>query len=96
MRYLVLTLALLFSTACSAQNKDAGMAAVGETLVSCKYKYDERLNVEFLERNKVVYRAPNFPGMTIFHITDTSGKKWAINQYDWSNYICTTTHIPKV
>lgn len=67
----------------------------GEVLVECEYKYDKAYNVTFLKRNKVEYRPAHMPTLLLFHIVDTKGKNWAVNEYDWDNYVCTETNIPK-
>ena len=62
-----------------------------EKVYSCIYKYDARLNIVFRESDRAVYHPPSLPSLTVYHITDTKGKRWSINQYEWLDYTCTVT-----
>lgn len=101
-KFFLLAMALATS-ACVAQTTPPPVQPVApvttttqsEVLTRCVYKYDSTYNVEFLERNKVVYHPANFPELTVYHITDTNGKRWSINQFEWTDYTCTSVNIPK-
>jgi hypothetical protein len=86
---------LLFLGACSspvAVDNDPPLAvaeSTDTTPVTCVYKYDSRYNITFLAKDKVEYHPPSLPTLLVYHITDTTGKHWAVNQYDWPNYTCT-------
>lgn len=95
-RFLLLaTLALSVTlTACTSvpSNGPAGASALPlETVYTCVYKYDARFNVQFRESDRKIYRPPGFPNLTVYHITDTKGKRWSINQYEWLDYKCSLT-----
>lgn len=94
-KFFILAATLLLTSACSAQYVKvvpvvAQPIPVGSVLVNCTYKYDYKYNIHFLESNKVVYHPPAFPTLTVYQIVDIYGKHWAINEYDWLNYTCTS------
>lgn len=108
MKHLLIAISLIVATAsCSAQEAAPTPAPVvikapevmptekGETTVHCVYKYDSRYNIDFLKKDKVDYRHPMFPEMLSYRIIDTQGRHWSVNQYDWPNYTCTETTLPK-
>lgn len=66
-----------------------------DVLYACAYKYDSKYNVSFIERNRVEYHPPSLPELLVYRITDTMGRRWSINEYDWKNYNCTKTTISK-
>ncbi len=95
MKFLLLSIALILSTGCSSQEQPVAaenpvVSGSADVLYHCSYKYDSKYNIEFLKSNKAEYHPPSLPELLVYRITDTHGQHWAINQYDWVNYICTT------
>lgn len=101
MKSILISVLLLLPVSCAAQEIQQPATPVvtntdqAEVLVKCAYKYDKRWDVEFLARNKTVYHPPQFPELTVYRIKDTKGVNWAINEYEWADYTCTETTIPK-
>ena len=106
MRYFLFAL-LLLSTGCSAQTavtttpvtQDQTPPVVtdgSDVLYTCKYKYSSEYDVQFLESNRKEYHPESLPELLVYRIKDTKGKNWSINEYDWLNYDCSYSIIPKV
>jgi hypothetical protein len=106
MKFLLLTVALFFSTACTAQEQPVAPGVIPVTTVTaetpntgllyrCSYKYDSKYDIEFVESKRVEFHPPTLPELLVYRIIDTRGQRWAINEYDWQNYNCTTTTIPQ-
>lgn len=66
-----------------------------ENFYTCSYKYDSRLNVKFYESDRAVFHPQNFPTLTVYHITDSVGKKWSINEFEWKDYTCVISKTAK-
>ena len=88
-----LTLSVVM-TACTSVPSD-GLSGTSipplETVYTCVYKYDTRFNVQFRESDRKIFHPNGFPNLTVYHITDTKGKRWSINQYEWLDYKCSQT-----
>lgn len=97
---IALTALLLVSCATGAQTLPASPATVAEVgtvalpgpdrLTQCTHKYSSRLSFSFWESKRVAYHPPMFPTLTVYHITDVSGVRWSVNEYEFQTYNCVT------
>lgn len=101
MKMFLLVASLFLTVSCATQElrgTPEAPAVVGDstlrasdTLYRCTYKYDSKYNIAFLGSKRVEFHPPSLPNLLVYHIVDTNGVKWSVNEYDWNNYTCIPT-----
>jgi hypothetical protein len=95
MKRLLLLPFFLTILACSAQAVHQVDVSVyhGQTYVTCTNKLDSS-HLNYLESQKADYKSSIIETVTISNITDVEGKRWSVNQNEWTNFVCTKQLIP--
>lgn len=61
---------------------------VGDAFVSCIHKYDEKLNIYYMESQMRVF-IPQNVDIKQYRIIDLDGNRHQISEQEWDGYLCT-------